>query len=190
MSAVLIKRGLSLALAEDWIGLTERDRRFLPPDNVTADADRLIGVDDIIHGGPGPLQISAQAAGPRVLPTSSPAAMTSDTKRICGNCAGQPGWNREDIITLAQGFQCIYREFTGITKTNYPERPKFKSSIEKVMKRERKKLYRINKDDQLPDISMTGMFELELVDLRHAIGGDHRAQYQGEDPSRSRHTGA
>jgi hypothetical protein len=82
--------------------------------------------------------------------------------------------DQHDIFALAQGFQCIYREFAGVNKTNYPERLKFKSSIEKVMKRERKKLYRINKEDQLPGVAITGMFEMELVDLRHAIGGDHQ----------------
>lgn len=37
---------------------------------------------------------------------------------------------------------------------------------------ERSKLYRLNKD--LPGISLIGQYELELVDLRHAIGGEHQ----------------
>lgn len=80
--------------------------------------------------------------------------------------------DRKDIITLTDGFQFIDREFRGISKTNYPERLKFKSSITKVLKRERNKLYRLSKD--LPGVSLVGVFELELVDLRHAIGGDHQ----------------
>lgn len=173
MSAVLVKHGLSLALAEDWIGLTERDRRFYHPDNVTADADRLIGWDDVI------LETRTHFKSQRKRPDLESAELVScrDDERYeayLWQLRRAIRLNREDIVTLAQGFQCIYREFTGITKTNYPERLKFRSSIEKVMKRERKKLYRINKDDQLPGVSVTGMFELELVDLRHAIGGDHQ----------------
>lgn len=76
---------------------------------------------------------------------------------------------KDDIFKLAHGLQCIYRQFDRFTKTNFPERLKFKSSIEKVIRRERSKLYRLNKD--LPGVSLIGQFELELVDLRHSIGG-------------------
>ncbi|TXN01308.1 hypothetical protein FV242_18990 [Methylobacterium sp. WL64] len=173
MSAALIKRGLSLELAEDWIGLHDRDRRFYHPDNVTADADRLIGWNDIVE------EARAHFRSQRRRPDLEASDLIScrDDERYeayLWQLRKATRLEREDIVTLAQGFQCIYREFTAITKTNYPERLKFKSSIEKVMKRERKKLYRIIKEDQLPGIAVTGMFELELVDLRHAIGGDHQ----------------
>ncbi|GJE12765.1 hypothetical protein [Methylobacterium longum] len=173
MSAVLMKSGLSLELAENRIGLTDRDRRFYHPDNVTADADRLIGWNDVI------IEARNHFKSRRKRPDLESSELVScrDDERYeayLWQLHKATPLNREDIVTLAQGFQCIYREFTGITKTNYPERLKYKSSIEKVMKRERKKLYRINKDDQLPGVSVTGMFELELIDLRHAIGGDHQ----------------
>lgn len=173
MSAALAKRGLTLALAEDWIGLSDRDRRFYHPDNVAADADRLIGWNVIIEEARHRFRSRRKR---RDLDAVDLISCRDDERyeAYLWQLRKATRLEREDIITLAQGFQCIYREFTGITKTNYPERLKFKSSIEKVMKRERKKLYRIIKEDQLPGIAVTGMFELELVDLRHAIGGDHQ----------------
>lgn len=173
MSAALIKRGLSLALAVDWIGLHDRDRRFYHHDNVTADADRLIGWNEVIEEARH--RFKSRRRRPDLEVTDLISCRDDDRyEAYLWQLRRANPLDREDIVTLAQGFQCIYREFTGITKTNYPERLKFKSSIEKVMKRERKKLYRIIKEDQLPGIAVTGMFELELVDLRHAIGGDHQ----------------
>ncbi|MGU3479031.1 hypothetical protein [Methylobacterium sp. D48H] len=173
MSAALVKRGLCLALAEDWIGLHDRDRRFYHPDNVTTDADRLIGWNEVIEEARH--RFKSRRKRPDLEVTDLISCRDDDRyEAYLWQLRRANPLDREDIITLAQGFQCIYREFTGITKTNYPERLKFKSSIEKVMKRERKKLYRIIKEDQLPGIAVTGMFELELVDLRHAIGGDHQ----------------
>ena len=179
MSAVLGKRGLSLELAEDWIGLSDRDRRFYHPDNATADADQLIGWNDTID------EARHHFRGQRKRPNLDSVDLVS-----CRDDARYEAYlwqlrrasqlDREDIITLAQGFQCIYREFTGITKTNYPERLKFKSSIEKVKKREKSKLNRIIKEGQLPGVAITGLFELELVDLRHAISGDHQHTVKAE----------
>ena len=179
MSAVLTKRGLTLALAEDRIGVSDRDRRFYHPDNVTVDADRLIGWNDVID------EARDHFRSRRKRPDLHTADLVScrDDERYeayLWQLRRASRLDREDIITLAQGFQCIYREFTGITKTNYPERLKFKSSIEKVMKREKGKLRRIIKEGQLPGVSITGMFEMELVDLRHAISGDHQHTVKAE----------
>ena len=72
-SAVLIKRGLSLALAEDWIGLTERDRRFLPTRQRHGRCRPAARVwTTSVHGGPG-LTSNPSASGR----TSSSAVLVS-----------------------------------------------------------------------------------------------------------------
>ena len=171
MSALLAKRGLSLELVKDWIEVGDRDRTFYDPKNAVADAARLIALNDLI------VAVREQFKSRRKRPDLESSELISwrdegRTESYMWQLRKAQLLDRKDIITLADGFQFIDRKFRGITKTSYPERLKFKSSNTKVIRRERKKLYRLSKD--LPGVSLIGVFELELVDLRHAISGDHQ----------------
>lgn len=79
--------------------------------------------------------------------------------------------SEREIHEIALALQWIYRDFRSITRTRFPEHLKLKSSIEKVIKRERKKLYSILRD--LPNLSISGTFEIELIDLVHASENFH-----------------
>lgn len=76
-----------------------------------------------------------------------------------------------EVFRVARALQIIYRDFSSITQTRFPDRLKLKSSVEEIIKRERQKLYTITQD--LPNIGIRGSFELELVDLHHVLGGPH-----------------
>ncbi|MGU3540419.1 hypothetical protein [Methylobacterium sp. A54F] len=171
MSQLLEKRKLSLELIEDWITADDRDRTFFSADNMLADATRLVEFNQLIAAA------RANFKTRRNRLRHPPSAFVSwrdesKTDEYMWQLRRAHELDHKDVFQLALGLQCIYREFRGITKTNFPERLKFKSSIEKVMKRERSKLYRLSK--AFPDLSLIGQFELELVDLRHAIGGAHQ----------------
>ncbi|CAO4186219.1 hypothetical protein [Methylorubrum extorquens] len=171
MSHLLAKRKLSMELLEDWMTAESRDRRFYNADNLYADAIHLLRFNEVIRSARDWFRYKRNK-----LDNPSGDFVSWRDK----NNVHQYMWQlrraqtltKDDIFKLAHGLQCIYRQFEGFIKTNFPERLKFKSSIEKVKRRERSKLYRLNKD--LPGVSLIGQFELELVDLRHSIGGNHQ----------------
>ncbi|WIU40258.1 hypothetical protein [Methylorubrum extorquens] len=171
MSHLLAKRKLSMELFEDWMTAENRDRRFYNADNLYADAIHLVRFNELIESA------RRKFKRKRNWLESPPNSFVSwraaeDVDPYMWQLRQAQILSRDDIFKLAHGLQCIYRQFDGLTKTNFPERLKFKSSIEKVIRRERSKLYRLNKD--LPGVSLIGQFELELVDLRHSIGGTHQ----------------
>ena len=171
LSARLGKRGLTTELVRDWLTVGYRDRTFHDSGNAAADAARLAQFNDV-----------AAAAHARFKPRSKRPDLESDkliswrddenVEAYMWQLRKAQPLDREDILAVIHDLQFVDREFRGITKTSYPERLKFKSSLEKVIKRERDKLYRLPKS--LYNVSLIGMFELELVDLRHSIGGDHQ----------------
>lgn len=171
MSHLLAKRKLSMELLEDWMTAENRDRRFYNADNLYADAIHLVRFNEVIRSARDRFKYKRNKLD---NPSGEFVSWRNE------NNVHQYMWQlrraqtltKDDIFKLAHGLQCIYRQFDGFTKTNFPERLKFKSSIEKVIRRERSKLYRLNKD--LPGVSLIGQFELELVDLRHSIGGTHQ----------------
>ncbi|MDG2570761.1 hypothetical protein P7L87_24725, partial [Vibrio parahaemolyticus] len=75
--------------------------------------------------------------------------------------------SEQEIHKIALALQWIYRDFRTINRTKFPEYLKLKSSVEKVIKRERDKLYYLLRD--LPKVSIIGSFEIELIDLFHAF---------------------
>lgn len=171
LSVRLAKRGLTIELIKDWMTVGDQDRTVYDPKNAIADAKRLLELNDVTA-------LSRSRFKPRrKRPDLESARLISwrDEERVEAYMwqlrKAQP-LDRYDILAITHDLQFVDREFRGITKTNYPERLKFKSSIEKVIKRERKKLDRLNKD--LPGVSLIGVFELELINLRHAINGDHQ----------------
>lgn len=171
MSHLLAKRKLSMELIEDWMTAENRDRRFYSADNLYADAIQLVRFNELIESA------HRKFKRKRDWLENPPNDFVSwraaeDVDPYMWQLRKAQTLSRDDIFKLAHGLQCLDRQFEGLTKTNSPERLKFKSSIEKVMRRERSKLYRLNKD--LPGISLIGQFELELVDLRHSIGGTHQ----------------
>lgn len=171
MSHLLAKRKLSMELIEDWMTAENRDRRFYNTDNLYADAIHLVRLNELIRSARDRFRYKRN----KVDNPSTEFVSWRDEKNVdqyMWQLRRAQSLTREDIFNLAHGLQCIYRQFEGFTKTNFPERLKFKSSIEKVIIRERSKLYRLNKD--LPGVSLIGQFELELVDLRHSIGGTHQ----------------
>lgn len=171
MSALLAKRGLSLELVLDWIAVEDRDRTFYDPKNAVADARRLIALNDLITAARD--RFKSRRKRPDLESTTLISwSEEKRTEAYMYQLRKAQKLNRKDILVLSDGFQFIDRKFGGITKTNYPERLKYKSSIAKVVRRERSKLYRLT--TSLPGVSLIGVFELELVDLRHAIGGDHQ----------------
>ncbi|MCJ2144350.1 hypothetical protein [Methylobacterium sp. E-066] len=171
MSVLLAKRGLSLELVLDWIAVGNRDRTIYDPKNAVADARRLIALNDLIivaHD-----RFKSRRKRPDLESTKLISWSDEErTEAYMYQLRKAQKLSRRDILALSDDFQFIDREFRGITKTNYPERLKYKSSIAKVIRRERNKLYRLSKS--LPGVSLIGVFELELIDLRHAIGGKHQ----------------
>ncbi|MBF9197150.1 hypothetical protein [Microvirga terrestris] len=75
--------------------------------------------------------------------------------------------SEQEFHKVALALQWIYRDFRTINRTKFPEYLKLKSSVEKVIKRERDKLYYLLRD--LPKVSIIGSFEIELIDLFHAF---------------------
>lgn len=170
MSHLLAKRKLSIELIEDWMTSDNRDRRFYSAENLYADAIHLVEFSDLIQKARGRFRYKRNRLD---NPSNEFVSWRNeDVDQYMWQLRKAQPLNIKDIFTLAHGLQCIYRQFEGFTKTNFPERLKFKSSIEKVIRRERSKLYLLNKD--LPGVSLIGQFELELVDLRHSIGGAHQ----------------
>ncbi|AWN41310.1 hypothetical protein DK389_13295 [Methylobacterium durans] len=166
----LDKRHLSLELIEDWVLGGNRDRTFYSADNLYADARRLVALNDVIalaHD-----QFKSRRSWLKDPPSEFVSWRDKDRpNEFMFQLRRAQKLDYKDIYRIAQDLQNISRAFCGITKTRFPERLKYLSSIRKVLKRERSRLYRLNKD--LPGLSLIGQFELELVDLRHSIGGTH-----------------
>ena len=167
----LDKRHLSLELVEDWVSGGNRDRRFYSAENLYADARRLVALNDIIalaHD-----QFKSRRSWLKDPPSEFVSWRDKDRpNEFMFQLRRAQRLDYKDIYRIAQDLQNISRTFCGIIKTRFPERLKYLSSIRKVLKRERNKLYRLNKD--LPGLSLIGQFELELVDLRHSISGTHQ----------------
>ncbi|GJD75135.1 hypothetical protein [Methylobacterium goesingense] len=172
VSSIVARHKLSLTLVIDWLALDKRDCRFYSRENMIADALRLFELNEQISVA------KEQFKGRnRVRPDLEAESFVSSrdkdrTWAYLYQLKGAEPFERREIYPLARALQCVFREFPGITKTRFKERLKFKSSIEKVMKRERSKLYRLGRE--LPRISLIGQFELELIDLHHAVGGLHQ----------------
>lgn len=154
-------------LTVDLVSRPGVDRSIVQPETFEEDVEYLLDLNQEIMGARHELARLKRRKRSNGLHPLQEESMTRQAALARADCLTPP-----EIISVATHLEFIGRTFPSVNRLNYPEALALQEAVEKAIKLEWRKINTIYRD--LPGVSIIGSFELELVDLRHALGGKHR----------------
>lgn len=151
----------------------DRDRSIVRPENLTADVEYLLQLNEDIALAQ--RHLGKQSRIRRPAPSSTPVFETTNADigryEYLRRLARSKTLSVGEIDLVARKLQIIGRTFPSLTRAKYPEHLRLVRDIEHAIKRESRKLNTLYK--AFPNVSIIGAYELELVDLQHVLNGPH-----------------